>query len=138
MTSTPWTLLDIDRALRASWSADTCHPSDITRTEWSPDNPAWGHCDITSLVVNDLLGGELVVGEVFRGGEQEGYHWWNRLPNGVELDLTREQFIRGEAVTGGRPVERPQGRTRHRWEEYLVLRGRVEGRLGPLPPVPGP
>ncbi|CAL9474988.1 hypothetical protein SUDANB106_02943 [Streptomyces sp. enrichment culture] len=137
MTSMPWTLPDIDRALRASWSADTCCPSDGTRIAWSPDNPAWGHCDITSLVVNDLLGGELMLGEVFHGGRQEGYHWWNRLPNGIELDLTREQFVMGETVTGGRPVARPPGRTRRRWEEYLVLRGRVEERLGPLPPVPG-
>ncbi|GAA2383904.1 hypothetical protein GCM10010420_02580 [Streptomyces glaucosporus] len=129
----PWTLLDLDRALRDSWAADTCCPSDITRIEWTPENPAWGHCDITTLVVNDLFGGDLVVGEVFRDGRQEGYHWWNRLPSGVELDLTREQFRRGETVTGARTVERPPGPLPRRRDEYLLLRRRVAERLGPLP-----
>ncbi|WP_455568742.1 YunG family protein [Streptomyces laurentii] len=47
----PWNLLDLDTALRACWAADTCSPDDITRIAWSPDNPAWGHCDITALIV---------------------------------------------------------------------------------------
>ncbi|MEE1939553.1 hypothetical protein V1L54_09010 [Streptomyces sp. TRM 70361] len=132
----PWTLADLDRALRGSWAADTCCSSDVTRIEWSPDNPAWGHCDITALVVHDLFGGELVVGEVFHEGRQEGHHWWNRLPSGVELDLTREQFRRGETVTGARGVERPVGSSHRRRAEYLLLRGRVAERLGPLPGVP--
>ncbi|WP_031511078.1 YunG family protein [Streptomyces megasporus] len=136
-SSAPWSLLGLDRALRSSWAADTCSPSDITRIEWTPENPAWGHCDITSLIVNDLLGGDLVVGEVFCDGRQEGHHWWNRLPSGIELDLTREQFIRGETVTGGRIVERPPGRLPRRWDEYLLLRRRVAERLGPLPEPSG-
>ncbi|WP_456114964.1 YunG family protein [Streptantibioticus cattleyicolor] len=64
---TPWTLTAIERALRASWAADTCSPDDLARAPWSPGNPAWGHCDITALLVNDLLGGDLVCGEVRLG-----------------------------------------------------------------------
>nr|WP_265863521.1 hypothetical protein [Streptomyces sp. SKN60] len=126
-----WNLLDLDRALRASWAADTSSPD--YQTEWVPDNPAWGHCDITALIVNDLFGGDLVVGEVHLDGEQHGYHWWNRLPNGVELDLTREQFLRGELVGAARVVERPPGPLPRRWDEYLLLRTRVAARLGELP-----
>lgn len=130
---TPWTLAGIDRALRDSWAADTCSPDDLARAGWDPGNPAWGHCDITALVVHDLFGGDLVVGEVHLDGEQHGYHWWNRLPGGVELDLTREQFRRGQTVTAARVVERPPGPLPRRWPEYLLLRERVAGHLGPLP-----
>ncbi|WP_449341715.1 YunG family protein [Streptacidiphilus cavernicola] len=36
----PWNLLDLDRALRASWAADTCSSDD--QLEWTPGNPAGG------------------------------------------------------------------------------------------------
>ncbi|MGV9338408.1 YunG family protein [Streptomyces sp. NPDC003688] len=128
---TPWNLLDLDRALRTSWAADTCSPDDLP--DWRPANPAWGHCDITALLVHDLFGGELVVGEVHLDGVQHGYHWWNRLANGIELDLTREQFQRGQTITTLRVVERPPGPALRRWAEYLLLRERVAAHLGPLP-----
>jgi hypothetical protein len=130
---TPWTLADIEAALRASWAADTCSPDDVERAGWHPDNPAWGHCDITALVLHDLLGGELMLGEVRRGAERHGYHWWNRLASGVELDLTRSQFVDGQEVVAARPVTRPPGPLRRRAEEYRLLRERVAARLGPLP-----
>jgi hypothetical protein len=99
-------------------------------------NPARGQCDITALVVNDLFGGDLMMGEVYLGAEQRGYHWWNRLSTGLEVDLTREQFRHGETITAIRVVPRPTGPTRYRWDEYLLLRRRVEQRLGELP-APG-
>ncbi|GAA2955317.1 hypothetical protein GCM10010478_64240 [Streptomyces erythrogriseus] len=51
-TRPPWSLLALDRAFRACWAADTCSPDDLP--DWRPDNPSVGHCDITTLVVNDL------------------------------------------------------------------------------------
>ncbi|MFD3548664.1 hypothetical protein ACFWUW_24190 [Streptomyces sp. NPDC058655] len=79
-----------------------------------------------------MFGGDLVVGEVHVDGGQQGFHWWNRLPGGVESDLTHEQFRRGEIVAGARVVARPPGPLK-RWEEYLLLRERVASRLGRLP-----
>ncbi|MFI0773458.1 hypothetical protein [Streptomyces sp. NPDC021212] len=129
---TPLTLLDLDKALRAGWAADTCSPDDLA--DWQPGNPAKGHCDITALVVCDVFGGDLVVGEVYRAdGSRRGSHRWNRLPSGVELDLTREQFTDGQTVTAARVVPRPPGPLPRRWEEYLLLRERVIERVGPLP-----
>ncbi|MFJ9033958.1 hypothetical protein ACIRQP_36870 [Streptomyces sp. NPDC102274] len=77
---------------------------------------AWGHCDITALIVPDIFGGDLVVGEVHQDGEPQGVRrWkWNRLPHGVELGLTREQFQHGWAVTAARVVERPPSSPRRR------------------------
>jgi hypothetical protein len=129
----PWSLITLDEALRAGWAADTCSPDDIARAAWQPANPAWGHCDITALIVNDIFGGDLMVGEVHLDGDQHGFHWWNRLPSGVELDLTREQFRRGQTVTAARAVNRPPGPLPRRQEEYLLLRERVAEHLGYLP-----
>ncbi|MCO5997000.1 YunG family protein [Actinoallomurus rhizosphaericola] len=134
---TPWTLQEIDQALREAWAADTCSPDDLERSGWSPENPAWGHCDITALLVNDLFGGDLVVGEVHSAaGEPQGHHWWNLLPGGAEIDLTREQFRDGQKITGRRIVERPRPQPLRRSREYELLRRRVAARLGPLP-APG-
>ena len=77
---------------------------------WTADNPAWGHCDVTARVVQDLLGGELMMGEAHLDGEQHGDHWWNRLTCGLEVDLTREELQRGEIVTPTQVVTRPVGR----------------------------
>jgi hypothetical protein len=129
----PLTQTGLATALRAVWAADTCSPDDIARAGWSPGNPAWGHCDITALIVNDCFGGDLMVGEVELAGEQQGHHWWNRLGSGVEIDLTREQFRLGQTITGARLVKRPPGRLSRRWDEYLLLRERLARQLGPLP-----
>lgn len=133
-----FTLDEITRALRASWAADTCSPDDLERAPWTPGNPAWGHCDITSLVVNDFFGGRLVRGEVFTaGGEPVCFHWWNRLDNGLELDLTLEQFLEGQTVVQRQVIDRPRPYPRYRKDEYKLLRDRIAEHLGWYPePAP--
>ena len=120
----PLLLSDIERAVRASWGADACPPED--RSGWTPDNPARGQCGVTAMVVNDLMGGELIRGEVRVDGERTDYHWLNRLGMGVEIDLTREQFGPEEIVTAGVVVPRtPAASWRRLREEYELLRSRV-------------
>ncbi|MFF8659065.1 hypothetical protein ACF07H_33725 [Streptomyces huasconensis] len=126
---TPLLLSDIEAALRDSWGADTADPG--SSEAWAPDNPERDQCGVTTLVVNDLLGGDLVLGEVHVGGERTGYHWWNRWASGVEIDLTRAQFLPGETVTEGVTVVRPPEIRRCR-EEYELLRSRVLRRLDEL------
>src|SRR5271154_2254244 len=94
------TLAEIEQAIRECWSKDTSDDPD----EWSLENPSRGQCDITALVVNDLVGGGLLGASVYLNGERVEGHMWNRLPGGVELDLTRDQFRRGETL--GEPVAR--------------------------------
>ncbi|MFZ4179015.1 YunG family protein [Streptomyces tunisiensis] len=134
-TRQPWSLLALDRAFRACWAADTCSPDDLP--DWRPDNPSVGHCDITTLVVNDLFGGDLLVAAVRRAGSPHGYHWWNRLPNGVELDLTLDQFRAGETLSPPRAVTRPPGPPLRRHPEYELLRARLTRQLGLLPSAGG-
>ncbi|MFF7947707.1 YunG family protein [Streptomyces griseorubiginosus] len=129
---TPLLLTDIERAVRSSWSAETCTPE--FRSRWSPDNPARDQCGVTAMVLNDLLGGELIRGEVHVNGERVDYHWWNRLGMGLEIDLTREQFGPEETVTGGVVIPRPPvTEWRRLREEYELLRSGVRaGSVGAL------
>ncbi|MFG3244424.1 hypothetical protein [Streptomyces sp. NPDC048157] len=119
---------DIERAIRRGWGADTTTPAH--RPDWTPDNPARDQCGVTALVVHDLLGGELIRGEVHVDGAWVDYHWWNRLGLGTEVDLTREQFGPEEIVVGGDVIERPAEIARLR-EEYELLRDRVVAALRP-------
>jgi hypothetical protein len=124
----PLTLTDIENAVRASFGADT-YPHDST-SSWNPDNPSRGQCGVASLVVNDLLGGELMRGEVHREGAFADFHWWNRLPGGIEIDLTRDQFAPHETVTPGTAIVRPLNKQIRRLRvEYETLRERVINRL---------
>ncbi|MFI7322183.1 hypothetical protein [Streptomyces venezuelae] len=132
---TPLRLTDIEAALRDSWGADT-YPPDSTNS-WPPDNPARGQCGVTALVLHDLLGGELMRGEVLVDGVRTDYHWWNRLGAGVEIDLTREQFAPEEIVTAGAVIARPPEIRRCR-EEYELLRARVLRRLAERAENPEP
>jgi hypothetical protein len=99
-------LAGIEALIRTSWSEKTCDPVDLP--DWSTDNPARGQCGVTALVLQDLLGGELLAAEVHNAdGSRQGVHYWNRFADGVEVDLTREQFTRSEVVQAPSVVTRP-------------------------------
>lgn len=130
------TLEDVVAAVRGSWSADTRDPAE--EGEWTPVDPARGQCGTTALVVHDLLGGDLVLAEVRRrDGSRQGVHYWNRLPDGREVDLTREQFRADEVVGPGEVLARPAGLPRRGVAEYLLLRERTFSALRlAVPPLP--
>jgi hypothetical protein len=126
-----YTLAQLEQAIRDGWDRDTVEDD----TRWTPDNPSCGQCDVTCMVVHDLLGGDILAAGVFLDGEHVENHMWNRLSSGIDVDLTREQFKRGEVLgeptVRRRPVEFPLDHPRyHRYEAYLVLSGRVRASLG--------
>jgi hypothetical protein len=120
-------LAELERAIRDSWSEETCDPVDLP---WSPGNPAKGQCGVTALVVQDLLGGELLMAEVHHAdGTRQGVHYWNRLAGAAELDLTREQFtdeVVGEPDMVPRPADTSTGRLAR---QYEALSRAVSARL---------
>ncbi|MEO6713611.1 MAG: hypothetical protein ABIM89_09310 [Mycobacteriales bacterium] len=128
------TLRAIEDAIRDSWSIETCDPVD--QHEWSRDNAARGQCGVTALVVSDLLGGVLLEAQVFRGGVQVEYHYWNRLTSGLDLDLTREQFTRGETFSAAIEVPPLPPGPAHA-PGYALLAERVRARLGPAASAAG-
>lgn len=126
-----FTLAQLEEAIRSAWSEDTASEDN----DWTPDNPSCGQCDITTLVVHDLLGGDVLAADVFLDGVRVEAHMWNRLPSGLEVDLTREQFRMGQEI--GEPTVRnrpasfdPAHPRYHRYETYVVLSERVRARLG--------
>ena len=123
----PLTLNRIQAAFDASFALDTCSEDDLPF--WTVDNPSRGHCAVAALTLHDLIGGDLLLAIVERDDVQVGYHYWNRLA-GVDIDLTRDQFIPGESVSAPNVVVRPPERPGNYAEQYDVFRRRVGQQLG--------
>jgi hypothetical protein len=125
---TTWALNEVEAAVRASWSLETCDDADLA--DWSEQNPSRGQCGATALVLNDLLSGDLLVAEVhYPDGSRQGYHWWNRLPDGTEIDWSREQFSATETVQPAQVFVRPPELPTRGLRQYLAMRNAVNGQL---------
>ena len=117
------TLEETQVAIRAAWGRDTSDDPE----EWSELTPARGQCAVTALLVRELLGGEILVANVLRDGRRVERHAWNRLPSGLTLDLTREQFVNGECF--GEPSPEEPLLTHRNPERLATMRARVRARL---------
>jgi hypothetical protein len=118
-------IIALETALRNSWGPDICNTKDASL--WTPDNPAFGQCAITALVLQDYLGGEL-------WKDDDNDHYWNHDKFG-DIDLTREQFPpdavlkmtrirpRNEVLEGERAIA---AKTKERYE---LLKARVRKNL---------
>jgi hypothetical protein len=132
-------LAAVEAAIRGAWGADTTYATDAYLARGA-GRPARGQCGSTALVVHDLLGGSLMIADVEYAGAVDGVHYWNRLPCGLEVDLTREQFLPQEVLARPRSVERrtelpapERART-----AYLLFRRRVRSALDvQAPATPG-
>lgn len=125
------TLAQLQDVVSSCWDTRTCDPAD----DWDPENPAAGHCSVTAMAVLEILGGELLEAEVWRAnGQRNGVHFWNRLPSGLELDLTREQFRHGEQLS--EPVVRVPNRSPNARmaSRYDLFAERLRYRLGTVVP----
>ena len=61
---------------------------------WTKENPLWGHCAVVALLAQDYFGGDLIrssLKEIKKYSHLKS-HFWNRLPDGKEVDFTKEQF----------------------------------------------
>jgi hypothetical protein len=80
MENNTFKIEQIMNALSKSWSLESS-------SKWSKYNPAKGQCGVTTLVVNDLLGGEIKKTKL-----PDGWHFYNMI-NGRRHDFTASQFI---------------------------------------------
>jgi hypothetical protein len=120
---------DLEAVVRAAWAPDTCDPVDAD--DWFAATPSRGQCGSTALVIHDLLGGDLLIAEVVHGdGSRQGVHYWNLLPGGTELDLTRQQLADDEVIQQPRILRRPADLPNRCAEQYLTMRRRVFDALG--------
>lgn len=128
----PLTLTELEQLIRSCWRSTTCDETDVAR--WSPEHPAIGQCTSTTYVLNDLLGGRLLGAEVTApDGSGRGYHYWNLLDCGLEVDLTLEQFTDGEVVGVPLVMERISPTPDPGAERYLELRRLVLDALASWP-----
>jgi hypothetical protein len=70
---------EVQSALRKAWSL-------ATASQWTASNPAAGQCNVTSLLIHELFGGELL-----RTPLPAGDHFYNRI-RGRRYDFTASQF----------------------------------------------
>lgn len=114
-------------AIEQSWSAFT-----TPETRWSPDNPAIGQCAVTSCVVQDYYGGDILHTVAKLPNRDREGHFYNFI-DGEEIDLTRQQFPLGTVLREGRPKTKEFATTRDYifsfgWNcmGYAVLKNSVE------------
>lgn len=116
---------DLKGALEKSWSKETSADPE----NWTPDNPAWGQCAITALIVQDFFGGKLIRAAVNELGVRS--HYWNQLSDGREIDLTKGQFPKDfyERIKKHSPKETRSRKYVLSYPEtakrYKLLKGRV-------------
>ncbi|SRR3989338_2985803 len=116
----------IETAIRNSWDKATCNP--VERTNWSSSRPYMGQGVPTSLTLQDYFGGEIAFNRELR-------HVWNILPDGSEVDLTREQFAPDYWITPDGVLSRDellQGKIATAADSvirYAILKNRVALKL---------
>lgn len=101
----------LQSALERAWSIETS-------SRWLPDNPARGQCSVTALVVQDMLGGEIVKTDV-----DGAWHFYN-LIDGERHDFSASQFP--EAVSyADLPSGRDEAFSDTSYGQYRTLRDRL-------------
>ena len=75
--------------LRSACAEASCYPEEYRRRKRlnKLKSPLWSHCAAVATIINVLYGGDIVTGRV--KGIQ---HYWNRMSDGKEVDLTSCQF----------------------------------------------
>ena len=111
----------LEIALKNSWTKETSS----SPKDWTCDNPAFGQCAVTSLIVNDYLGGEIVWANVVLPDGKEISHYFNKI-NGTERDFTKVQFPFGTAISKGVPKTKEFPSTRDYILSYLITQTRYE------------
>lgn len=71
--------------LRQAWCKETAHPS--YQKNWTEENPAYGQCAVTALIMQEIIGGDIYECTVNRKK-----HFYNVAPDGRTYDFTQEQF----------------------------------------------
>lgn len=61
---------------------------------WTAKNPLYSHCTPVSLIAQNLFGGRLLCASLKESQKYKHMksHYWNKLPDGIEIDFTKPQF----------------------------------------------
>jgi len=111
----------LEEVLKECWARETSSDPD----NWTRENPAWGQCAVTSLVVSDYLGGEIIWANVVLPDGRELSHYFNKI-SGLEKDFTRVQFPPGTQIPAGQPKTKTFPTTRDYILSFEKTRQRYE------------
>lgn len=104
-------IVALQSALMRAWSIETS-------SKWLPDNPARGQCSVTALVVQDILGGDIVKTDV-----DGAWHFYNLL-DGERLDFSESQFSQ-PVPYADLPSNRDEAFSDTSQKQYQILRERL-------------
>ena len=87
-------------SFKHAWCRETAHPS--YQQKWSEDNPSYGQCAVTALIVNDFC-----LAPIYKCKIGRATHYYNMWTNkSTVIDFTSEQFgdkkidyLNGECVS---------------------------------------
>lgn len=79
--------IELFKTLRSSWDARSAYSSN----DWTAENPARGQCAVSSLIVQDYFGGEIMRYQATHPSGKTEKHYAN-LIEGTLVDTTRSQF----------------------------------------------
>jgi hypothetical protein len=108
--------VELYQVLRRCWSVETS-------SKWLPDNPARGQCSVTSLVVQDIFGGEILKTPV-----GPFWHFYNRVGE-TRWDLTVSQFD-APIPFDDIPASREEALADTSVEQYQLLSRRIQETSG--------
>ncbi len=112
---------ELELALKNSWTKESSSDPE----KWTPNNPAWGQCAVTALVINDYLGGDIVWNNASLPDGREISHYFNNI-GGTEKDFTRIQFPTGTTIPSGIPKTKEFSTTREYVLSYPITQQRYE------------
>lgn len=120
------TLKQIQTAIETSWGKDTAYFDFL----WCKNNnsKSSGQCQITALLVQELLGGKILYSYV--EGNEDFDHYWNLIGE-VEIDLTSKQFRKGTKFVKAKQLSREDAFRNDKkvFETYKILKERVMNKL---------
>jgi hypothetical protein len=93
----------IDAFVEGAWCRETASPG--CQAGWTDLDPAYGQCAVTALVFEKTLREDFGFACEIMRAEVPGHgsHYWIRMPDGTEVDTTRDQFPPGVAIPPGEP-----------------------------------
>ena len=114
-------LATLKEKIWACYTKELCYLKN--RERWSPENPSYGMCAITALIVNDYFDGEIAKIHV-----DNDSHYFNLIDNQI-IDLTSEQFGHEIDYTEYKVVKRQDILTDDTRKRYNVLKNELEKKL---------
>ena len=100
---------EIRTVLEKGWSIHTTYPE--CREEYPYRVKSFGQCYVTARVLHYIFGWEILKTGY---ANSDAKHFWNRLPNGEEIDFTLDQFDEAYGKFGKPPLTGKPARRKYK------------------------